>query len=215
MNYDVLPNIKPARGEDVTVTFNLKNNRSVDITLPAVGLVGRTLSPYNGPNKDFGWVGPISFSANEQKSFTFSATITELNNYYVWPSFFYGGAYTHYGTWGFMLVPHQPNLTLSAPLTMTPSNPVVGQRVTFSATIKNNEPNAIKYDAVGIPIRFYGSYNNDVGWIGPGTIAANGTQVVSGSLTLSQPGPYTAWVSWVLRGGFTTLGSVFSINAVN
>jgi hypothetical protein len=60
-------NKTPARGEDVMASFKLKNNLSNSITIDAVGAVGRIDSPYTGPNRDFGWQGPVTFAAGEAK----------------------------------------------------------------------------------------------------------------------------------------------------
>jgi hypothetical protein len=93
-------NKAPARGEDVTVSFKLKNNLSESVTMSAVGAVGRLVSPYSNYNRDFGWQGPVTFAAGEQKAFTFTRTIREKNNHYAWAAFNYQGSYVQYNNWG-------------------------------------------------------------------------------------------------------------------
>ena len=86
----------------------------------------------------------------------------------------------------------------------------------MTLTIKNNEPNTIKYNALGIPARFYGRYNYDVVWQGPGTLAASGQSgdsvALSGNIHLDKPGPYTFWGSAYIDGAFLSIGSQQTIN---
>lgn len=217
MTYLETPNTSPAVGEDVVVKFKLKNNLSVPLTLSAVGVVGRYGNPYNGPNRDFGWVGPETFAAGQEKSYTtFVSTVSKTDNFYAWVAINYNGAYTHYNNWGFVLSPHLPNLSLSPPLTINSGSPVnIGQTVPITATIKNNEPRPIRYSALGIPIRYYGTYNYDTGWIGSGILAASGqagdTQALSGSVKFDKSGPYTIWASANI-GGYITIGTPQALN---
>lgn len=218
LTYLETPNQTPAVGEEVVVKYKLKNNLAVPITLDAVGVVGRYTNPYSGPNRDFGWIGPETFAANEEKSYTtFTSLVTKPDNFYAWVSVNYRGAYTHYNNWGFVLRPHWPNLSLSSPLTINSGNTVsVGQTVPVSVTVKNNENKPIQYSAAGIPIRFYGTYPYDTGWTGTGTLAALGqpgdSVTLSGNVKFDKPGPYTLWSSVNLNGYYYTVGSVKNIN---
>jgi len=213
LSYTTTPDPTPALGEDVPIQFTLTNNSGVPMTLDAVGVVGRYDSPYTGANHDLGWVGPVTFSAGEQKPFTtFTTNISDLRNFYAWPAVVYQGGYIHYNNWGFMMVPHLPNITLSAPVTANSgTKPTLGQSFTVTATIKNNEPHPIKYSALGIPVRYYSTYNYDALWQGPSTLAASGqtgdTVTLSGSDTFDKTGPYTLWSSILIQGRYITLGS--------
>lgn len=218
MTYIETPNPTPAVGEDITVKFKLKNNLNVPMTLSAVGVVGRINNAYSGPNRDMGWVGPVSFAAGEEKSFTsFVSPVMGLERIYTWVAINYNGAYTHYNNWGFMLTPHLPNLTLSAPLTINSGNPItIGQTVPVTATVKNNENKPIKYSALGLPVRFYGVYNYDATWVPAGTLSPSGevgdTVALSGNVRFDKPGPYTIWSSINLNGYYLTLGNQRQIN---
>ena len=217
LTYLTTPDLHPALGEDVTVSYKLKNNSGVPMTLDAVGVVGRYDNAYSGTNNDMGWNGPVTFADGEEKTFTFTTNVSQLKNYYAWVAIVYKGGYYHYNAWGFLMTPHQPNLTLSAPLTINNgSQPSVGQTVPVTVTIKNNEPNPIKFSALGIPARFFGRYNYDVTWQGPGTLAASGQTgdsiALSGNENLDKPGPYTFWSSALIDGYYLTLGSQQTIN---
>lgn len=213
MTYIEGPNTSPALGEDVAVKFKLKNNLGVGITLGAVGVVGRYDNPYNGPNRDFGWVGPETFTAGEEKTYTaFTSNVSELKNFYAWVAINYQGTYTHYNNWGFMMVPRIPNISLSSPLTINSGvTPTLGQPVSVTATVKNNEPKAIKYNAVGIAARYYGVYNYDAVWEGSGTLSASGelgdSNSLSGTMTFDKSGPYSVWTSININGRYIELGS--------
>lgn len=217
LTYVTTPDLHPAMGEDVTVSYKLKNNSGVPMTLDAVGVVGRYDNPYSGANRDFGWNGPVTFADGEEKTFIFTSNVSELKNFYAWVAINYKGAYSHYNAWGFMMTPHAPNLTLSAPLTINNgTQPSVGQTVPVTVTIKNNEPNPIKFSALGIPVRYVGRYNYDAVWQGPGTLSAAGQSgdslALSGSVLLDKPGPYTFWSSAYINGAFLTLGNQQTIN---
>lgn len=217
LSYTVTPNLRPALGEDISVQFNLKNNSGVPMALDAVGVVGRYDNPYTGSNHDLGWVGPINFAAGEQKSFTsFTTNVSDLRNLYAWVAVVYQGRYIHYNNWGFMLVPHIPNITLSAPVTVNGgAKPTLGQSFSITATVKNNEPHPIRYSALGIPVRYYGTYNYDAIWQGAGTLAAGGqtgdSVSLSGTDTFDKPGPYTLWPSINIQGRYITLDSIQTI----
>jgi len=212
------PDTAPALGEDVTIKFKLKNNSGVPMTLNAVGIVGRYDNPYNGANRDFGWVGPETFAAGEEKSYTtFTSNVSELKNFYAWVAINYQGSYIHYNNWGFMLTPHMPNLTLSAPLTINGgAPPALNQINSVTATVKNNEPHPIRYSAIGLPARFYGTYNYDATWQSASTLAASGqtgdTLPLSGSIKFDKPGPYSVWTSINIDGRYITIGNPTSVS---
>jgi len=218
LTYIETPNPSPALGEDVVVKFKLKNNRGVPMTLDAVGVVGRYDDPYNGPNRDFGWVGPESFAANEEKSYTtFASNVSELKNFYAWVALNYRGTYVHYNNWGFRMVPRIPNLTLSSPLTINSGNPpTFSQPATVTTTVKNNEPRPLRFNAIGIPIRFYNVYNYDATWQGAGTLAASGQSgdsvQLSGTVNFDKHGPYTVWTSINIQGRYITIGNPSTLN---
>lgn len=217
LTYIEKPNVYPARGEDIAVKFKLKNTLPVPVVLDAVGVVGRYSNPYTGPNRDLGWVGPESFAANEEKPYIgFVSTVTELNNFYSWVAINYRGSYIHYNNWGFMMTPHTPNISIVSPLSITPSNPAPGDIVNFTVTLKNNELHQIHYDAIGIPIRFYGVYAYDTAWVGPGVMADSGqagsTLLLSGHVKLDKAGPYTTWVSLNVGGGYSIIGNILNLN---
>ena len=218
LTYIETPNIAPAVGEDVVVKFKLKNNLRVPITMDAVGVVGRYGNPYTGANRDFGWVGPETFAPGEEKSYTtFVSTVSGTGNFYAWVAVNHNGTYTQYNNWGFMMTPHLPNLTLSTPLAINSNNPFsIGQTVSVTATIKNNETKPIRYNAIGLPIRFHGVYNYDTGWQGAGTFAPSGqsgdTISLSGPVKFDKPGPYTVWPSVNIGSSYYTIGTPRPVN---
>ncbi len=204
------PNLNPARGETVTYTYSLTNNLAAPITLDAVGVVGRAGS-LTGPNRDFGWQGPITLQPNATQQFTFTTVVRDTGQIYVWPAAYYQGSYVHYNNWGALLNAHSPNLSLIGPLTSTITDPIAGQTATLSATIKNNEPQPIRLEATGIPVRYYNTYNYDSTWTGATTIQPGATQTLSGTVTFDKPGPYTAWVSSIIAGQYTTLSPILNL----
>jgi len=217
LSYSATPNANPALGEDVTVAFTLKNTYGVPITLDAVGIVGRYDSPFTGANRDFGWQGPITIGAGQTSStFTFTSNVSDLKTFYAWVALVYQGRYVHYNNWGFMMTPHIPNLSLSSPITTNPNPPQLGGDTVVSATIKNNESHPIKYSAIGLPARYYGTYNYDVTWQPAGTLTAAGQTGdhvdLSGHVIFDKSGPYTVWASVLIQGRYITVGNVKSIN---
>lgn len=218
LSYLETPNQSPALGEDVVIKFKLKNNLSTSITINAVGVVGRYDNPYNGTNRDFGWVGPESFTPGEEKSYTsFVSNVSDLKNFYAWVAIYYQNNYYHYNNWGFMMTPRLPNLTLSTPITINSgAAPVVGQISTITATIKNNELKPIKYNALGLPIRYYNKYNYDASWQGQGTLSASGlsgdTASLTGTIVFDKGGAYTLWTSILIQGRYITIGNTRTIN---
>ncbi len=218
LSYDETPNATPALGEDVVVKFRLKNNSPIPMTLGAVGVVGRPDSPSSGTNRDFGWTGPVTFAVGEEKSFTtFSSNISDLKNLYAWVAFVYEGSYTQYQSQRFMMVPHLPNLTATVPVTINSgAAPILNQPMSVTTTIKNNEPRAVRYSALGIPVRYYGVYSYDVMWQGQGTFAPSGQSgdsvTLNGTITFDKHGPYTIWPSVFINGRYITIGSQRTIN---
>jgi hypothetical protein len=107
-NFSIIP-VGPSTttatlGQTVSFSFKLKNNLTAPITIDAVGAVGRIESPYSTfPNRDFGWQGPVTFAAGEEKTFNFSRTISEVKDYYVWGAYYHGGRYVQYNNWGAMI----------------------------------------------------------------------------------------------------------------
>lgn len=218
LTYIETPNPTPAIGEDVVIKFKLKNTLSVPITINAIGVVGRYNNPYSGTNRDFGWVGPETFAPNEEKSYTtFVSTVSEPSDFFAWVAINYNGLYTHYNTWGFVMRPHTPNLSIVSPITTNFGNPIqLGQTTAITASIKNNEPNPIHYNALGIPIRYYGAYNYDAAWTEPGVLSASGqigdTLPLVGTVKFDKPGPYTLWTSMNIKDHYITIGNQKELN---
>ena len=224
LTYVETPNLTPAIGEDVTIRFKLKNNSGVPLTLDAVGIVGRYDSPYTGKNSDFGWAGPTStptstaFSVGEEKQYDlFVRNISETKTLFAWVAVNYKGIYAHYNNWGFQLTPHVPNLSISVPLSINAGvKPTIGQSVPVTSTIKNNEPKPIRYNAIGIPARYYGAYSYDTAWRGAGTLTASGqagdSVALSGNILFDKSGPYTIWNSININGQYITIGNQSGLN---
>ena len=204
------PDTTPAVGQEVTYTFSFTNNLTAPLTFDQVGVVGRLGSVTSGANRDFGWQGSTTIAAGATQQFTFTSRITDLGTIYAWPALVYQGRYIQYNNWGTSMTSHKANVTTASPLTLTPSNPVPGDSVTLSTTLKNNEDQPVRIDAVGIPIRFYGVYNYDVAWAGPVTLAAGATQTITGSIIFDKPGPYTAWASIKVGESYSTISAVES-----
>lgn len=204
-----MPNSTPAKGQEISYTFKLTNTLSIAINLDNVGVVGR----YDGQNRDFGWQGPITLAAGETREFTSKTTVRDVGILSVWPAINYQGYYVQYGSQGANLTTHKPNISVVAPLTSSGQNPVAGETVTFSATIKNNESSPIKLDSVGIPIRFYDTWNYDAAWTSS-TLAAGETKTISGSVVFDKPGPYKAWLSVFLVDEYVSLTPATTYNTV-
>ncbi len=214
LTYTERPNVSPLFGETLTTTFKLKNNSGARMTLDAIGVVGRFGNPYDGPNSDFGWVGPVTFEIGAEKTYTFTRPVTDTQNYYAWVAINYQGRYIHYNNWGSLIVPRMPNITATTPLTINSGvTPTVGQTVNVTTTIKNNESTAISYGAIGIPARYYDRYNYDAtGQVGAGTLAAGASITVSGTIKFDKSGPYTVWTSVLFNGAYMTIGNPINLN---
>jgi hypothetical protein len=217
VSYSATPNPNPALGEDVIITYTLKNTLPVPIALDAVGIVGRYDNPYTGSDRYFDWHSGATIAAGGTTTFSsFTSNISDLRTLYAWPAVNYQGKYIHYNNWGFMMTPHIPNLTLSAPLRVNGDSPAFGVSNTVTATIKNNEPNPIRYTAIGLPARYYGVYNYDAAWQGINTLAASGQSTdhvdLSGTITFDKHGPYTVWAAIQIHGKYYTVGSPQNLN---
>lgn len=207
------PDLSPARGQTVTYTVRFTNTLADSITLDAVGIVGRAGDIRSSHSRDFGWQGPVTFTSGETKEFTFTTVIYDTTNIYVWPAVNYKGFYLHFNNWGAVLSAHLPKLTQTSPLASSVPNPVASQTTTLSATIRNDEDQPVDVDAIGIPVRYHGSYNYDTAWITLNDpIQPGASQVVSGNVVLDKSGPYTAWLSGLITNQYTTLSSTLNLN---
>ncbi len=208
------PNPNPAIGETVTYTVTFNNTLGSAVTVDGIGIVGRAGST-SGANQDFGWQGPVTLQPGVSQQFTFTKLIRDSGTLYAWPAIYANGGYVQYNNWGTTMVSHTPNLTLSQPLSTTPSSTIyAGQNVTFSAKLKNNESHSISYDAIGIPVKFYDTYNYDAVWVGPGTVGPGAEVTLSGTRNIDKPGPFSYWVSDYFGGKYTTIDSVKKFNSV-
>ena len=217
LSYTNTPDLFPSLGEKITISYTLKNNSSIPMTLNAVGIVGRYDNPYSGGNHDLGWIGPTTFAAGASKSFTFNTTIESLSNYFAWVAIQYNGSYIHYNNWGFMMSPHNPNISIVSNLSPNAATVIsAGQSSLVTVTIKNNESHSITFDAAGIPIRYYGVYNYDATWLSRATLAASGqpgnTLDLSGNVYFNKPGPYTIWTSLLFGKNYFTVETPTTIN---
>ncbi len=203
----------PAVGQQITYTVSFKNNFASELHLDGVGVVGRAGSMTSGANRDFGWQGPITLSAGETRQFSFTTTIWDIGSIHIWPSILYHGTFVQYNNWGSTLEGRNPNFTLSEALNIDASSVYVGQEVTFSAKIKNNETFAVRYDALGIPVKYQGSQNYDATWVGPGTIAPGAELALSGKRRLDKNGNFTYWVANYSGGRYTPIGPTKSLTA--
>lgn len=213
VNITAQPQSVVARGQEMVYTVSLTNKLSYPVTIGAIGVVGRGGSINGGSNKDMGWQGPYTLNPGTPQQFTFTATATDLGSLYLWPAILYGNRYIHYDTQRSQITVRQANLSVVSPLTLSSAEPVSGELVTFSATIKNNETVPIRVDALGIPVRYYGVYNYDATWATiPGGLLPGASQIISGVVNIDKPGPYTAWISWNIAGTYTTLGNIITKN---
>ncbi len=208
------PDSTPARGETVSYVFSLTNTFTFPVTLDAVGVVGRPGSPTSSTNRDFGWQGPVTLQPNTPQQFTFSTPLFDTGKTYAWPAILREGIYTQYNNWGASMNAHEPSITITTPLTSSVAKPLAGQDVTFSAILTNNEPQAINYDALGIPVRLNNNINYDAVWVGPGTIGAGQNITISGIRNTDKSGSYTYWVSDYFGGRYTTIGPVKQLDAI-
>lgn len=208
------PDTTPALGQTISYTFSLTNNSSVSLTINAVGVIGRLGDVNSGANRDLGWQGPVTLAAGATQSFTFTSVISDMGTIYLWPAINAQGIYTHYNNWGTAINTHIPNFSLTPPLTSSINNPVASQTTTLSATIKNNEDQPIKLDALGIPVRYYGQYNYDATWASSVTIQPGAKKDLSGIVPLDKAGPYNAWISGLFGGQYVTFSPQLNLSVL-
>lgn len=210
MNILSEPAATVAKGQQITYTIAITNNLSSPVTVDALGIVGRAGST-TGANRDLGWEGPVTFAPGVAQQYTFTSTVQDSGPLIIWPAIFFSGQYTQFTGISDTTTAHSPNLTLTSPVTFSPANPVAGQSVTVSATIKNNEAVPIQIGTIGIPIRYYGVYAYDVGWnTATPSLAAGSSLTVSGNIVFDKPGPYSAWLSWYFGGQYNNLSPTVS-----
>ncbi len=94
----------PAVGGNIEAAFTITNNLPVPIDIDGLGVVGR-FGAFNGLNRDIDWRGPISFTANETKTFTaYTRTISDLGTHYYWIGVYDNGGFIQYNNWGSTVV---------------------------------------------------------------------------------------------------------------
>jgi hypothetical protein len=201
------PASNPAVGQTISYTISFTNTLSNSLTLNNIFIAGRAGS-MAGPNRDYGWQGPVTLVAGATQQFTFTTIVNDSGPTFMWPVIMYNGNYIQYNNWGTTINTHMPNFTLSQPPAISSATVYAGQNVTFNALLKNNEPYPINYTGLGIPVRLNNSYNYDAGWVGPGVIAAGASITLSGTRNIDTPGAYSYWVSEYIGGTYTTIGSV-------
>ncbi len=199
----------PAVGQDVTADFDIYNNTDTDIILDSVGYIGRAS---NGNNRDFGWRGPVTVPAKDKYVFSSTLRVKDVGTVSITPAFNYRGSFYLYNDKKTVLTTHFPNITVTTPISMTPTSAIAGQQVTLAATVTNNEDHTINYDNLGFGVRL-GTKNYDTGWAGSGSIAASATKNLSGKVMPAQSGTLSVWVGNYFSGEWGTFaGSNKSFN---
>jgi hypothetical protein len=197
------PNRTPLRGDTITYTFSLTNNLAAAVTLNAVGVVGRAGS-ISGPNKDFGWQGPVTLQPGVTQQFTFTTVVNDTGALYAWPAVNYQGTYVQYNNWGTTIVAQNPNFSVSG-LTFSNTSPAKGENLGASFTVTNNLPVPIDVDAVGVVGRLgtFSGANRDIGWQGPVHFNAGETKTFTGySRTITDIGTHYYWIGILHKGNY-------------
>jgi peptidoglycan hydrolase-like amidase len=193
---------KPMAGQEVTASFEVKNNGDFPVELNSLGVAARWGSLEQ--NRDIGWLSHVIIDAGKTLTVSVKRQLNEVGSYRNWAAF-----QTIDGSWfsltgengivnmGSFTVRPFANISMTSPLTISPSNPVQGQEVTISYKIRNNNPSAVKFKYLGVAARLNNSLNRDIGWTADASIPAGTEITVSQKKILSETGSYFAWAGYL------------------
>jgi hypothetical protein len=96
--------------------------------------------------------------------------------------------------------PVSSTVRLTSPISLNPANPIGGQTVTATYTVKNFGGSAVNYENSILQCRYNSTGNCDSGYGGAVSIAAGDSKTITNSFTVPRGGSYTL-VPYFLNGG--------------
>lgn len=131
----------PIPGQSPTISYTVRNFGSDSITFDSSILQCRR----SGANCDPSYEAPVTLAANEQRSFTVNLGNVKAGTYVLTPYFNNAGNWYRFGVGTAsanqltLNVPaYVADMQLTGNITASPTNPIPGQTVTVSYTVRNN-----------------------------------------------------------------------------
>jgi hypothetical protein len=187
-------------GESVSASYEINNNANYDIYAGGFGICARL----NGEWFDFGFSPNRTISANSSIAISFSRQLTQSGNLQVYICSYNASM----GGWLNDLYPYNSQLgvvrnmsinikdnpLITSGISISPTQPSIGQPVTATMKITNSSPNPVPIGLMVIAARIYG-YNVDFSPDPNVIIGANSTYTYSKTQTFYTPGNYTFFIS--------------------
>lgn len=182
-------------GDTVTASYTIKNNADYISFAGQLGICARL----NGQWYDFGF-DSVYLAPQASKTISYSRTITGpgILNVYICsyhPTLGWASSYYPYSTNSSLArqawTTSYDNPMITSGITISPSNPSIGQTITGNMTIKNNSSNPVNLGSVVIAGRNQWGGNTDFPIENDVTIPAGGTYTYSKTRVLTAPGNHT------------------------
>jgi hypothetical protein len=185
---------QPIPGQPMTVNYTVQNYGSQAATLQGAILQCRFNTNTNCDPADS---GPITINAGAQKIFSITIPPVKAGRYVMTPYFMLNNAWYHYNgtaTGGHLIQVDVPayvaDMRLTGNITSSPSQPIPGQPMTVSYTVKNfGDQPAIYQDSI-LQCRFNTYTNCDPADSGPITINAGAQRTFTETFPAASAGTY-------------------------
>lgn len=191
----------PTKGQTVTVTFTFKNDSNSNVTFDRSVMQCRG---YKGEVCDSGLKGALTVLAGQEKTFNYAVTPTAGSSYTLIPFFSQNDVWYRFGDDSFsnsrkMTI---PDVRMIAPMTMSPRNPVSGQKSNVTYTFKNYGSAPVTFEDTVLQCRYDSSINCDSAYKGATTLASGQTKTYTSTMTFSGGGEYRLIPYFKLGGGW-------------
>lgn len=165
----VLTPTNPVAGETVSARFTVKNTSGGVLALQrlGVGVHGPGCSQWECPNVvDFPWVENFTLQPDEEYTYTGQRAFNVIDGDYLVLAHSQDSndKWQHYGNVASM--PVSPGLKVVQALTFSPAQPLAGEKVTASYTVRNESNRTLTLPRIGIIVRGpnCASWTCDPGW---------------------------------------------------
>lgn len=191
------------KGDIITATYEVMNSADYAFEAGGLGICGR----FNGQYYDLGFIHQNTIAARGKTTVTFSKKMDRLGtlNLFVcsynealggWASLYYPYNYSSPSAVRSLNLSVLDNPYLTTGISISPSNPGVGQPVTATMSIRNAANTSLNLGSMVIAGRDPNGRNVDFGIVNDVTIAPNwGTYSYSKTQSFDTPGKHTFFVA--------------------
>lgn len=194
----VIPS-NPVVGQPVEVKFTITNYGTTDVGVG--GMIVGVRDP-SGKNKDYAFANNVIVPANGTYTYDQSQVFSVPGSYQMFISNFGAGQWwSNYPASATASVSQQatvnvgPNPLVTTGLSLSPSNPVVGEPVTASFTITNYSNTTVGVGDMIVAVRDPSGVNKDYALDSNVLIPGNGTYTYSMPQVFTRPGAYRIFIS--------------------